>query len=102
MTARLFGLSMLALLAPMALPAAASDGERLASEHGCLNCHGRQVQGELALSRLTDKMARDGDKPEALQHMLDEMRGKSGVHAHVMVSDGSALAILQWMAQGAK
>ena len=33
---------------------------------------------------------------------LREMRSHSTVHGHLMVTDESALAILQWMAQGAK
>ena len=97
--------SLLAALAALLFTgacAAASDGATRASEHGCLNCHHEQSHASPTLRSLSDKFARGGDSPEALRHLLAEMREKDTVHCHVMVTDESALAILQWMAQGAK
>lgn len=92
-------LTSLALSGPDAL---ASEGERVASEQGCLNCHSREARSAPSLDRLVDRMQRKGDQAEALQHVLREMRGQSSIHSHQMVSDESALVVLRWLAQGAK
>ena len=90
--------------ASVAVPtdAGASEGAQLASGHGCLNCHYAENHSAPTLRRLSDQVARKGSSLEALQHMLAEMREQDAVHTHLMVTDESALAILQWMAQGAK
>jgi hypothetical protein len=54
------------------------------------------------LKQLTDKLVAKGDSPEVLRHRLAELRGQTGIQGHQSVSDDSLLAILQWMAQGAK
>ena len=93
----------LPLLAGLGLPvAAADDGARLAMDHGCLNCHWSQSHSAPTMSHLAGKMARKGDQPATLQHVLDEMRHEGNIHGHRMVSDESALAILKWLAQGGK
>jgi cytochrome c551/c552 len=88
----------------VAVPAGAADGAALAADHGCLNCHGVRSHPQEAplLESLSARLARRGDTPEALQHALHEMREKGSVHDHRFVSDEAALAILRWMAQGAK
>lgn len=85
-------------------PAAAADGGSLAADHGCLNCHGITTHPHEAplLKDLSARLARRGDTPEALNHALHEMQEKAGVHGHRFASDEAALAILRWMAQGAK
>lgn len=83
--------------------ARAADGARMASDHGWLNCHYSKAQAAPTLKQLADHVARDGgDSPEALQHMLREMREHTGIHSHQMVSDESALAVLRWLAEAAK
>ena len=93
-----FGLSVLGI----GLPALAADGAQLASDHGCLNCHYAQAKAAPSEQRLADRMGRDGVTTEALQGDLREMREKGSIHGHQMVSDDSALAVLRWMAGGAK
>lgn len=83
-------------------PARAADGAQVASDHGCLNCHSGQSHSAPSLTRLAEKFGRSGTGPEALSHMLGEMREQSSIHTHQRVSDDSARAILKWMAEGAK
>jgi cytochrome c551/c552 len=92
----------LALL--IVLPAQAADGGALAADHGCLNCHGVSSHPHEAplLKDLAAKLGRRSDVDAAANHALEEMREKASVHAHRLISDESALAILRWMAQGAK
>ncbi|WP_088278438.1 hypothetical protein [Ideonella sp. A 288] len=94
---------MLLLLSPWTPVASAqvSDGARLASDHGCLNCHCAGSKSSPTLESLTKKAADQRDGTDAVQHLLDEMHEKSAVTSHRRVSDPSALAILRWMAQGA-
>lgn len=89
------------LLAP---PVRAADGGALAADHGCLNCHGVRSHPQEAplLKDLAARLGRGGDVDAAANHALEEMREKNTVHGHRLVSDESALAILRWMAQGAK
>lgn len=96
--------AVFALLALGPLSAGAADGAALAADHGCLNCHGVRTHPSEAplLKDLSARLARKGDAPEALNHALEEMREKGTVHTHAFVTDESALAILRWMAQGAK
>jgi cytochrome c551/c552 len=95
--------AVVASLMGFGISARAADGARMASDHGCLNCHHSEAQAAPTLKQLADHVARDGgDGPEALQHMLREMREHTGIHSHQMVSDESALAVLKWLAQGAK
>lgn len=95
--------SAVASLMSFGISARAADGARMASDHGCLNCHYSEAQAAPTLRQLADHMAREGgDSPEALQHMLREMREHTGICSHQMVSDESALAVLKWLAQGAK
>ena len=82
--------------------ACASEGSRVATEYGCINCHGSQSRSAPSFDRLAEQMGRDGDRPEALQHMLREMREHASINTHQMVSDAQALAVLRWLAQGAK
>ncbi|WP_298826219.1 hypothetical protein [uncultured Piscinibacter sp.] len=91
-------------LAALHVPACAADGARLAADHGCLNCHGVRTHPSEAplLEDLSAKLARRGDGDAALRHALEEMREKGTVHTHAFVTDESALAILRWLAQGAK
>ena len=93
-----------AALLALACPdlSAAADAARLAVDQGCLNCHSAQSHSAPTLQRLSERLARDGDRPEALQHALEEMREKASIHTHQMVSDDSALAVLRWLAEGAK
>lgn len=91
-----------ASLVSVGVSARAADGARMASDHGCLNCHYNEAQSAPTLKQLSDRMAREGDSPEALQHMLHEMREHTDIHSHQMVSDASALAVLKWLAQGAR
>lgn len=93
-----------ATLAAAPAAAHAADGARLASDQGCLNCHhvGPQPSRQPSAQHLGDKLRRRGGGDAALQHLLEEMREDSAVHAHRMVSDASALAVLRWMAQGAR
>ncbi len=92
----------LALL--IAAPAQAADAAALAADHGCLNCHGVRSHPHEAplLKDLAARLGRRSDVDAAARHGLEELREKDSVHAHRMVSDESALAILRWMAQGAK
>ena len=94
------------LIAAAAVPTGtfAADGGSLAADHGCLNCHGITTHPHEAplLKDLSARLARRGDTPEALNHALHEMQEKAGVHGHRFASDEAALAILRWMAQGAK
>ena len=93
-------------IALFGVPAGASERGQMAADYGCLNCHSGQARptpsAAPSLKHLTDKMARKGDPPEAMRHMLHEMREKTFVHTHRMVSDETANAILQQVAQGAK
>ena len=82
--------------------ASATEGEALASDHGCLNCHYAASHSSPTLERLAGRASRKGDSADNLQHLLGEMRSHDKVHSHLMVSDESALAVLKWMAQGAK
>lgn len=95
-----------ALLGMAIAPASAApaDGGALAADHGCLNCHGINTHPHEAplLKDLSARLARRGDTPEALAHALHEMQEKGGVHGHRFASEEAALAILRWMAQGAK
>lgn len=90
------------LLSLAAAPALAADGAQLAVDHGCMNCHSSQSQSAPPLKALTDKLVAKGDSPDALQHRLRELRGQTAIHGHQAASDATLLAILQWMAQGAK
>jgi len=103
MTIRTAALAI-ALLSSVVPLAGAADGGTLAADHGCLNCHGITTHPHeaLALKDLAAKLARRGDTPEALNHALHEMHEKGSVHGHRFASDEAALAILRWMAQGAK
>jgi cytochrome c551/c552 len=96
----------LAALALVSTAAVAVDGERMARDHGCLNCHYSDSHSTPTLQRLAGRLGHNAERPDKLQEVLQdtlrEMRGQSGIHGHQMVSDESALAILQWMAQGAK
>ena len=47
----------LASLGLFSLPAIARDGERIAGEQGCLNCHYSQSRSSPTLQRLADKLA---------------------------------------------
>ena len=96
--------AVFALLALGTSSASADAGAALAADHGCLNCHGVRTHPSEAplLKDLSARLARKGDAPEALNHALEEMREKGTVHTHAFVTDESALAILRWMAQGAK
>ena len=87
-----------------AAPALAVDGAGLAADHGCLNCHGVRTHPHEAplLKDLAAKIGRRSDENDAVNHALHEMREKDRVHGHVFISDEAALAILRWMAQGAK
>lgn len=98
-----FAATLLALASPTA-GAAGADGAVLAADHGCLNCHGISTHPQEAplLKDLAARLARRGDTPEALAHALHEMQEKGSVHGHRFASDEAALAILRWMAQGAK
>lgn len=93
-----------ATLLALASPTAGADGAVLAADHGCLNCHGISTHPHEAplLKDLAARLARRGDTPEALAHALHEMQEKGSVHGHRFASDEAALAILRWMAQGAK
>jgi cytochrome c551/c552 len=93
---------VLAGLGGLSLPTRAADGARMASDQGCLNCHYSENQSAPTLKQLADRMAHEGDSPEALQHMLREMREHTGIHSHQMVTDESALVVLKWLAQGAR
>lgn len=86
----------------LSLPASASDGGQLAADHGCMNCHGPAAKSAPGLQGLSAKLQRKGDSPEALQHLLKEMREGKTIHGHQMVSDESAIAILAWMARGSR
>lgn len=103
MKIRLAGLA-LALLPWLSPQAGAVDGGVLAADHGCLNCHGITTHPHEApaLKDLAAKLARRGDAPAALNHALDEMHEKGGVHGHRFASDEAVLIILRWMAQGAR
>lgn len=96
-----FALAAALMAAPFAH---AADGAALAADHGCLNCHGVRTHPHeaLLLKDLAGKLGRRSDENDAVNHALHEMREKDRVHGHVFVSDESALAILRWMAQGAK
>ncbi len=85
-------------------PVLAAPGASLAADHGCLNCHGVRTHPHEAplLEDLAARIGRRSDENDAVSHALHEMREKRGVHAHELISDDSALAILRWMAQGAK
>jgi cytochrome c551/c552 len=98
-------LSSFLVLAGLALagaPSWAAGGAQTAADFGCLNCHSAQARSAPPLKRLADRVGRGGDSPQALQHMLREMREQDTVHTHGMVSDEAALVVLQWLAQGAK
>jgi cytochrome c len=96
-----FALAAALMAAPFAH---AADGATLAADHGCLNCHGVRTHPHeaLLLKDMTAKLGRRSDENDAVNHALHEMREKDRVHGHVFISDESALAILRWMAQGAK
>lgn len=98
-----FAAALLAV-ASVCAHAAEVDGGALAADHGCLNCHGVATHPHEAplLKDLSARLARRGDSPEALSHARREMQEKGGVHGHRFASDEAALAILRWMAQGAK
>ncbi len=98
---RVFGVLLLAPSWAMVATAQVSDGARLASDHGCLNCHYVGSKSSPTLDSLTKKAASQRDGNDAVQHLLDEMHEKSAVASHRRVTDESALAILRWMAQGA-
>lgn len=100
MSTRLIALLWLGTL--LSLPAVAVDGRQLAVDHGCMNCHGPAAKSAPSLQALAAKLQRKGDDPEALQHLLKEMREGKAIQGHQGVSDESALAILAWMAQGAR
>lgn len=89
-------------IALLSARADASDGARMASEYGCLNCHASQPGFAPSLQQLAERIARENDRPDAQQAMLHELREHTGIHSHQMVSDAPALAILKWLAQGAK
>ncbi len=80
----------------------ASEGEHLASDQGCFNCHSAKARHAPPLGRLIDEMKRKGDQDEELQHVLREIRGQKSIHSHQMISDESALLVLRWLAQGGK
>lgn len=82
--------------------AGVADGARLAVDHGCIHCDSNQSHTAPTLRSLTDKLVAKGDRPDALAQRLRELRGQTGIHGHQAVSDASLLAILQWLAQGAK
>ncbi len=84
------------------LAAHASEGEQLASDQGCFNCHSAKARHAPPLGRLVEEMKRKGDQDEELQHVLREIRGQKSIHSHQMISDESALLVLRWLAQGGK
>lgn len=88
-------------LALFSLPAAASEAAQLAVQQGCINCHHAQARSAPTFKHLSEHLAKQGDQPEALQHMLKDVREHTELHIHQMVSDASALTILRWLAQGA-
>jgi cytochrome c551/c552 len=93
---------LLAGLALFGASAGASDGGDLAVHYGCINCHSSEARAAPSLKRLADRVGRDGDTPQAQQRMLEQFREHAGIHTHQLVSDESALAVLRWLAQGAK
>jgi cytochrome c551/c552 len=97
-------LSLALLLASLHAPILAADGGSLAADHGCLNCHRTDPHAPEppSLRQLSERLVRKGDGDAALKHALEELRGADRVHGHLFITDDSALAILRWMAQGAK
>jgi len=73
-TRRVAACAVLAGLAGFGVPAGAADGARVASDHGCLNCHYNEARSAPTLKQLAERAAHGGDSPEAVQHMLREMR----------------------------
>lgn len=98
-TMQLPNILLAAALGLPGLAAAAADDMALASDYGCLNCHHAQAHAAPTLARLSQRVARGGDQPEALRHMLAEMREADAVHTHRMVPDEAATRILRWLAQ---
>lgn len=93
---------VLAGLALISLSTSAADGGQLAVDYGCVNCHSSTARSAPSLKQLAEELGRKGDQPEALQGVLRELRGQTSIRSHQMVPDAPALAILQWLAQGAK
>lgn len=82
--------------------AGVADGTRLAVDHGCIHCDSNQSHTAPTLKSLTDKLVAEGDSPDALTQRLRELRGQTGIHGHQAVSEAALLAIMEWLAQGAK
>jgi cytochrome c551/c552 len=85
------------------LPATAGpDGAQVFVQQGCVNCHHAQARSAPTFKHLSEHLAKHGDQPESLQHMLKEVREHRHVHTHQMVSDAAALTVLKWLAQGGR
>jgi cytochrome c551/c552 len=84
--------------------AAAPDGAVLATQMGCLNCHGAVPRGDSpAFQALRERAARrEGDPAQRADHWLREMResgqGRHAIVTHRQVSDASARALMTWLA----
>jgi len=88
----------------LASPAQASTA--MATEFGCINCHGSHLRGESpTLAQLAEKMAKyRGDEAALAQKVAKYRRGEVLEHidAHERLSLERATVLLRWLADGAR
>jgi cytochrome c551/c552 len=83
-----------------ALPARAADAS--VALYGCVNCHQGDHAAAPSLKHLADESRKAGEDPQALDHLLKEMREHKAIRTHQRVSDAAALAALRGMARDAR
>lgn len=77
----------------------------LATEHGCINCHGNTARGEApSFERLAGKLAKfKGDEAALATFVVKYRQGQAFEHvdAHERLSPEAATALLRWLSEGA-
>lgn len=96
------GLALALALSPVAW----AGGAQLASDMGCLNCHGSAPRGDApSFERLGQRLeGRRGDSGVAdhLTREIAETGGRNGIVGHRQLSPAATRELVQWLAEGAK
>lgn len=86
-------------------PTLALASEQLALEQGCFVCHGQPARKNApSFAQLANSYAPYQGKPEMAQALADKLRRPplfGGISAHEHLSEASALALIQWLIDGA-
>ncbi len=97
--------SMLCAVAALGVVTLAQASLPLATDYGCINCHGAHPRGEApTLARLAEKMAKyQGDDAALAQKVARYRSGQALEHvdAHERLSVEAASTLLRWLANGA-